>query len=217
LLVIGLLLGSVVRPHVALIELVAFAFALLMGRRTQARPGAITPSSVAKVAGLIVMLVVGAFLVNRTADLLAANDINASVDSALNTSTSRTAQGGSQFTPSDPRTPVGYGIASITILVRPFPFEAHAADQFVVSLEGLLLAVLAALSWRRLLTIPRRLRSDPYMTMAIVYILMFIFALGTVGNFGILARERTQLIPFVFVLLCVPAKARSRNRPLPAR
>jgi hypothetical protein len=205
LLVVGLLLGSVVRPHVALLELVAFAFALLIGRRAQARPGAITPAAVAKVAGLVVMLVVGAVLVNRTADLLAANDINASVDSALTNNVSRTALGGSQFTPSNPRTPIGYGIATVTILVRPFPFEAHATDQLMVSLEGLGLVVLAVLSWRRLLTIPRRLRSDPYVTMALIYILMFIFALGTVSNFGILSRQRAQVMPFVFVLLCVPA------------
>lgn len=205
LLIIGLLLGSLVRPHVALIELVAFAFALLIGRRVHARPGAITPASVAKIAGLIVMLVIGTFVVNRTADLLAANDINASVDSALTTNSTRTAQGSSRFNPSDPRTPIGYAIASVTILVRPFPFEAHAADQLMVAIEGLALMVLAAASWRRLLTIPRRLRSDPYMTMAIINIMMFIFALGTVSNFGILSRQRAQLVPFVFVLLCLPA------------
>lgn len=216
-MVIGLMLGSLVRPHISLMELLAFAFALLVGRRVNTRAGALTPGSVAKVAGLIVLVVVGAVLVNRTGDLLSSNDINGSVESALNTNSSRTAQGGSAFSASNPRQPVGYAIAAVTILVRPFPFEAHAIDQFGTALEGLGLIVLAALSWRRLVTIPGRLRSDPYVTMAIVYILMFIFALGTVGNFGILARERTQVIPFVFVLLCVPASARSRNRQVPAR
>src|SRR5207248_1344708 len=57
LLTIGLLLGSIVRPHVALIELVAFAFALLIGRRVNTRPGAITPGSIAKIAVLGIMLV----------------------------------------------------------------------------------------------------------------------------------------------------------------
>jgi hypothetical protein len=41
--------------------------------------------------------------------------------------------------------------------------------------------------------------------MSLIYILMFIFALGTVSNFGILARQRSQLMPFVFVPLCVTA------------
>jgi len=159
----------------------------------------------AKVAGLVVLVVLGGVLVNRTGDLLSSNDIETSVDAALATNIERTTQGGSQFSPANPRQPVGYAIAAVTIILRPFPFEAHAVDQLGVSLEGLGLIVLAALSWRRLLTIPRRLRSDPYVSMALVYILMFIFALGTVGNFGIVSRQRSQVMPFVFVLLSVPA------------
>jgi hypothetical protein len=208
LLVVGLLLGSIVRPHIVLMELVAFAFALLIGRRANTRPGAVTPGSVAKIAGLLVLLVLGGVLINRTADLLSSNDINASVDSALATNVNRTAQGGSQFTPSNPKQPVGYAIAAVTIMFRPFPFEAHAVDQLGVAIEGLGLMVLVGFSWRRLATIPRRLRSDPYVTMALIYILLFIFALGTVGNFGILSRQRSQVMPFVFVLLCVPPVVR---------
>jgi hypothetical protein len=223
LLAIGLLLGSIVRPHIALMELLGFAFALLIGRRSNARPGAITPGSVAKVAGLVILLLLGAVLVNRTGDLLSSNDVNASVDSALQRNSTQTAQGGSQFTASNPQQPVGYAIAAVTIMVRPFPFEAHAADQLGVALEGVFLIVLAAASWRRLLSIPRRLRSDPYVTMAVVYILLFIFALGTVSNFGILSRQRSQVMPFVFVLLCVPPLVQrrgasgGRERPKPER
>jgi hypothetical protein len=32
---------------------------------------------------------------------------------------------------------------------------------------------------------------------------MFIFGFGTIGNFGILARQRSQVMPFLFVLLAV--------------
>ncbi|HEU5306247.1 MAG TPA: hypothetical protein VFW97_02885, partial [Acidimicrobiia bacterium] len=208
---------------IALMELLGFAFALLIGRRSDARPGTITPGSVAKVAGLVILLLLGAVLVNRTGDLLSSNDVNASVDSALQRNSTQTAQGGSQFTASNPEQPVGYAIAAVTIMVRPFPFEAHAADQLGAALEGLGLIVLAAASWRRLLSIPRRLRSDPYVTMAVVYILLFIFALGTVSNFGILSRQRSQVMPFVFVLLCVPPLVQrrgasgGRERPKPER
>jgi hypothetical protein len=55
--------------------------------------------------------------------------------------------------------------------------------------------------------------------MAIAYVLMFVFAFGTVANFGILARQRVQLLPFVFALLAAPAVAagariRTRRRPV---
>jgi hypothetical protein len=41
----------------------------------------------------------------------------------------------------------------------------------------------------------------------VVYLLIFFFAFGTISNFGILARQRTQALPFVFVLLALyPSK-----------
>ena len=68
LLVVGSLLGSIVRPHISLLALVGFGFALLIGRPRAARAGTGTPAAVAKVAGLVVMLVIGGVLLNRTAD-----------------------------------------------------------------------------------------------------------------------------------------------------
>jgi hypothetical protein len=45
---------------------------------------------------------------------------------------------------------------------------------------------------------------------------MLIFVLGTINNFGILARQRSQLVPFVFVLLCVTvAKKVKETKPRP--
>ena len=56
------------------------------------------------------------------------------------------------------------------------------------------------------------------MTYAVVYLLMFFFAFGTIGNFGILARQRSQAMPFVFVLLCaVPGDPTERPRATPRR
>jgi hypothetical protein len=214
LLVLGSLAGSFVRPHVSLLLLMAFGVALLVGRR-KARPGAVTPGSVGKVAGLVVLLVLGAVLATRTADLLNANDITSgSIDTALSQSIARTSQGGSAFDPPSPKTPIGYAEATVTVLFRPFPIETSGLEGIATSIEGMFLAVLALASWKRLVSIPRRLRSDPYVTLAIAYTLMFIFAFGTIGNFGILARERSQLVPFVFVLLCIFPLPRVAKKPV---
>jgi hypothetical protein len=214
LLVLGSLAGSFVRPHVSLLLLMAFGVALLVGRR-KARPGAVTPGSVGKVAGLVVLLVLGAVLATRTADLLNANDITSgSIDTALSQSIARTSQGGSAFDPPSPKTPIGYAEATVTVLFRPFPIETNGLEGIATSIEGMFLAVLAIASWRRLLSIPRRLRSDPYVTLALAYTLMFIFAFGTIGNFGILARERSQLVPFLFVMLCIFPLPRVAKKPV---
>ena len=91
----------------------------------------------------------------------------------------------------------------------------------MTSIEAMGLLVLAILSWKRLKSIPKRIRPEPYVTLACSYILMFFFAFGTIGNFGILARERSQMMPYVFVLLSLTAVATStrekRAAPAPSR
>jgi hypothetical protein len=205
LLVVGLLLGSFVRPHISLMVLLAFGVALLIGRRVTTRPG-ITPSGLAKIAGLVVLIAIGGVVASRAASVLNVDDFSSSsISAALDTTAKNSGEGDSSFNAADPQNPVGYVEASVTILFRPFPFEVHGFEQVVASLESLFLLALVALSWRRLLAIPRRLLDWPYMTYAIIYLLMFFFAFGTIGNFGILARQRTQALPFLFVLIALPA------------
>lgn len=225
LLAVGLVMGSFVRPHVALLFVVAFGAALLVGRRAH-KAGALTPSGVAKAAGLVVLLVLGAVMASRTSSFLQANDINSTQGLVFDLS-QRTGQGGSAFTAPDPQNPVGYVVAVVTVLFRPFLFEASGTDMIVTSIEALFLLGLFAASWRRLLSIPRRLRSDPYLLLALAFIGIFVFLFGTISNFGILARERSVMMPFVFVLLSVnlpeprlrkpAAKGRSSPRQAPTR
>jgi hypothetical protein len=204
LLVLGLLTGGFVRPHVSLMFVMAFGFALLLGRRAD-KPDALTPSLIAKVAGLVVLLVIGGYLAARTGDVLNTSDFGSAVDAGLAKNASQTAYGGSEFAAADPTNPLGYGESAFTTLFRPFPFEANNFAALAASLEALLLLCLVVGSWRTLMTIPGRLRREPYLALAIAYMLMFFFVFGTIGNFGLLARERSMLMPFVFVLLCASA------------
>jgi hypothetical protein len=208
LLVLGLLLGSFVRPHVSLMALLAFGVALLIGRRETIRPG-VTPSSIAKVAGLVILIAIGGVVASRAADVLNVDDFSSSsINSALETNVGRTDEGGSTFTPANPQNPLGYVESAFTILYRPLPIEAHGAEQIATALEGVFLLGLTIASWRRLATVFGRLRSEPYVTYAVVYLLMFFFAFGTMSNFGIVARQRSQAIPFVFVLLSLALPTR---------
>ena len=110
---------------------------------------------------------------------------------------------------------MGYAQAAVTILFRPLPIEAHGTESMATALEGLFLLGLVLVSWRRLLSIPRRIRPEPYVALAVSFVLMFIFAFGTIANFGILARERSQMMPFLFILLSLTAITRTA-RPQPA-
>jgi hypothetical protein len=202
---LGLLGASFVRPHLALLALVAFVVALLVGRRHDVRD-TITPGFLAKMVGLVLVLVLGSVLVSRTQRLLDIEDFSSSsLDTATAEVTERTSEGDATFTPANPRSPIGFVEASVTVLFRPFPNEARGTEQLLSAAEGLFLVVLTVRSFRRLTTIPRRLRPQPYVTFALAYVLLWIMAFGVIGNFGILARQRTQMLPFYFVLLAVPA------------
>jgi hypothetical protein len=215
LLVIGLLAGSFVRPHVALLALLAFGIGLFVSRRETARAGVLTPSGVAKVAGLGIILLIGGVLVSRTDQLLGEGNTNTrtTVTSTFGRVRSQTSEGGSEFTPSDPKNPVGYVKGAVTVLFRPFPTEAHGFEQWLTAAEGVVLFGLFVTSRRRLGGLLRRLRDEPYYMVAIAYVAMFIYAFAAIGNFGILTRQRVQLLPFVFVLLAAPEVVRVARRP----
>lgn len=202
LMLIGFAAGSLVRPHVMLIVAVAFVVALAVGRRVS-RPG-VTPSSVATIAGLVLLVVIGTFLVGKTQSLVGRSGDATDFNSLLTETAIQTQQGTSAFSPPNPRSPIGYPVAVVTVLVRPFPFESSGLEQLVTSAEGVLLGLLLLVSWRRLFTIPKRLRNEPYVMFALVYVGVFVFAFAAIANFGILARERSMLVPMVFVLLALP-------------
>ena len=104
------------------------------------------------------------------------------------------------------------------VLIRPFPWEAHNAQALVTSVEGLSCSShwpgAAAASLRRL---PRRLKAS-YVLFCVLYSVAFVYAFSTFGNFGILARERVQVLPFVLALRLPPAPAwTGRPGPTPDR
>ena len=58
----------------------------------------------------------------------------------------QTAQGGSAFTPVPLTSPLGIPAAIITLLFRPFPWEAGNVQMLVQSAEGLVLLLLTVAS-----------------------------------------------------------------------
>ena len=56
----------------------------------------------------------------------------------------------------------------------------------------------------------------PYVAFALAYTAMFVLAFSAIGNFGLLTRQRTQVLPFVLVLLAVPAARRPVDDPATA-
>ena len=131
----------------------------------------------------------------------------------------RTAQGGSQFEAPDVDSPLGVASAAITVIARPFPWEATNLQTVLVGMESLALVGLLLASAKRLARLPLVMLRDPFVAFAAVYAIGFVVTFVNVENFGILARQRVQVLPLVFVLLCIPIPDRRDVQavPRPAR
>jgi hypothetical protein len=204
----ALWLGALVRPHVTGMAALGLVVAYLVARPPR-RLGALGP--IMKLIALVAVVAVAGLLLGQTSSYLKEKGIDPQdgVQGVLAESARRTGQGGSSFAaPSAITSPAKLPLAVVTILYRPFPFEAHNAQVAVTALESTLLLFLTVRRRRGIWQALRHPRRRPYVAFVVVYSLLFIYAFSSIANFGILARERTQLLPFFLVLLAIPAVRR---------
>ncbi len=210
LLALGAAGAGIVRPHVALLLFAGLVIAQLF------RPaGSGASDLLAKGAGILMLGGVALVLTRQSASLLGIDDLSwQAVSESVDWAAGQTTQGGSAFAPTPLDSPTGVLAAAVTVLFRPFPWEATNAQMLIQSLEGVFIALLTVKAWPRLRHLPRVMRHSPYVTFALGYSLAFIVAFSGFGNFGIIARQRVLLLPFFLVLLALPTadKVISRAR-----
>jgi hypothetical protein len=197
----GIGASLLVRPHLALIVFVGLMFALLM-RRAPARSYA---APLFRVVGLIVLLGLGLFLSSQTASFLGEPQLTAdSVTEQLSNTTTQTSDGGSEFTPVKVDNPVAMIPAFFTVFFRPLPIEVSSAQELASAMEGVMLLGLLYAARNRIRSIPRLIRVRPYVAFCIGYAFAFVFAFSSFANFGILARQRVQAVPFLLIAIALP-------------
>jgi hypothetical protein len=225
-LVPGLLGGwglAVVRPHFLLMVLVGVAAALAFrgpaarvddGEPVEAPPGRALVGRVA--AGVVLLALLPAILgsVERFFDIDGLN--LESANEVLDEVARRTSKGGGDFAPPDTATPAGFVVGVVTVVFRPFLWEARGAQLFT-AVEGLALIGVAAVAISRRWSAgwPRALWQQ-WCRFSLAYVLVFAWAFSVVGNFGILARQRSLMFPMLFVLIAATRRA-PRARPGPIR
>ncbi len=209
---VGLAGTALIRSHVAMAIFVAVSVGYVVRRSRGVSPFA----PVAKAIGLAALAGISVAVLSQVKDDLGIESLDVrSVQEQLATNQRNTTDGGSQFETTSDGSFASIPGSLVTILFRPWPFEASNLQNLIAALEGTLLAVLFFRSRRRLLAIPRQVRGHPYVVVVLVYTVLFAFAFSTFSNFGIVARQRVQLFPFVLVLLALPA-AGQRRAPAPS-
>ena len=67
-----------------------------------------------------------------------------------------------------------------------------------------LLLLVGVFSWRRLLNAPKLMLTVPYVVFAALCVVTFGVAFASIGNLGILVRQRSLVLPLVLMFWCLP-------------
>jgi hypothetical protein len=200
---------AAVRPHMAALFVLSFALAYLL----RLNDPLVKRSFVTWAVGLGLVFGGVGFILSTFSeeqgtgevaeDVSAIDRLLADTDEILERTDQITRRGGAEFE-SRPVESVGdYANALITVPFRPFVFEAHNRQAQLLGLESLLLMGLVIAATPRFLRGARTLLRTPYLAFTAIYTFGFIFAFANIANFGILSRQRSQLLPFLLVLLVV--------------
>lgn len=206
---IGLTGVFLVRPHIAMILAIGIPVALIV---------ALPRRSGAQVGGQLTMLLLAAvatwIVMGQAAEYLGLPALSPDgvkqyvVEQEANPN--RFEDNASNFEVTSVDSPLWAPMAFLTVLFRPFPWEAQNAQALVQSFDGILLAGIILFSARRLWAGLASVHREPFVAYAVITGTVLILALSTLGNFGLLARQRAMVLPFVFtVLVFAPVKARA--------
>jgi hypothetical protein len=196
---IGLGLTFAIRTAVGVIVLAATAVALMI------RPGNLRSPFTRPITWVILLppIVLGLVAAAGVAgDYLNVEEasVDALVDKYETTSTSLFEEGGSSFEAADPTSPTSVLTGVSTVLFRPFPWELGDPQAVLAGMESLFLIGLV------LFCLPRIGRAlalwrGGMVPAAIVFTVTLILPLTAVSNFGLLVRQRAQLLSILFLFL----------------
>lgn len=199
-LVIGMAGLALVRPHVAVIAFIALGAAMLIRNPGKAFTSHIKYSLVAGIFGALIF--VG---YSRVGVLLDLNSVSVegilSVLSAQAENEYLSGGGGSNFAVTAVGDPFWLPMALIAVFFRPFPWEASSVLVLAQSGESLLLAALVGFKLKNILRNVVFAPKNPMLVYVTVFLLLNVVVLSTLGNFGLLSRQRALLFPFLFVLV----------------
>lgn len=201
-----------VRPHMSLMAIVSLAFASLVSSLAGFKREDASKAFFVRIAAIALLIVGGTVAMTQLTAVLGGGESGeGGLEKVLERTKGQTSTGGSEFAPTAVSSPVDLPSAIVTVLFRPFPWEARNVNGIIAASEGALLAGLCFAGRRRLLSWARTCLSRPYLVYSATFVPVFIVAFSYVGNFGILARQRTQMLPLALTLIGMPVAAFRRN------
>lgn len=189
----GLGLAFALRPHVgAVLALAAMAASWF---QSWSRPGP------RRVIETVLAMVLAGVILSAMADQFGLDADLEGAQEFVAFRTGQTLEGGSRIGGA-PSGPAAIPMAFVNIWMRPFPWDVHNLMALFASLEVMFLLGYAILRRRSLLLALRHWRRDRLLAFGLPFLAGYTLMIGlTFANLGIIARQRSPLFPFVFLLL----------------
>jgi hypothetical protein len=202
LLILGAGLGfaGAIRPHVSALILGSLALTLVIAKSKSGL--GLSPFmrwTAVLVVGAGSALLVSFAASNFNIDLT--GDVGGSVDEFVSTVEGNTAKGGSEVEGGAVTGPQDIPGAALRVLFRPLPYEAHNMQAMASALESSVLLLIVLWRFPKIIRNIPRSRRDPYALMSLVMTFGFIIMFSPFLNLGLMARERSQILPFLAVVV----------------
>lgn len=185
----GVAIMLLVRPHIALMALIALALTLLLGRNTsllmRVGLGAVVLAGIGSVAGLVEGTVSGLSLSSTD-----------SVAEFIESKSTVSEESGGDLNIIGAAFPVKL----FSLLFRPFFIDANGVFGYVASLENVVLLVVIFTLVRRFKTALGVARSAMFARFALLFFVMLTFLLAMVNyNVGLGLRQKMMMMPALLV------------------
>jgi hypothetical protein len=196
----------VVRPHLLALVTLAAGVAYLTGRLRSSSSGA--GALLSRPGGAVIIALLMVFTVSQGAKFLGIDSLSLdSIQAELDEQTERSAQGGSEFdNGGNSLNPIYLPRGAATVLLRPFPWETDSPLQLISSLESAMLGALIVARLGSVRLSLSRARRFPFLIYAWTLTLAYSMTFSSFANFGLLVRQRSLVLPALFVLLVLDAR-----------
>jgi hypothetical protein len=188
---------GLVRIHIVALFAGALFFTALIARPNMRPPGfALRRLLVVGLVAASGVVAIGAFQDRFGTDLLNTSDVEAFGDDVADrTSRGSVVEGGPVRSPAD------IPDAMVLVLFRPFVWEADNSEVLMSALETSF--VLGLVIWKlpAMLRNRHRWRANALVVFSTFYVFAFSVAFSAIRNLGIIARQRTQVLAFLLIVV----------------
>jgi hypothetical protein len=200
----GAVITGLVRPHITFLIIVSAAVGVTLASR---RAASVSLGRRVVTLGIVGIAMVAVIPV--TLQLIDPTGTRSFIDAANTRADFNvefyqpgvSAAGGSTFATSTVRSPLDVPRAVVTVLFRPFPWEVRSPTQALAALEAAVIGIASVAAGWSVLTGRAKFNRTPLTLTALTYTLVFSIAFVSLGNFGLLVRQRMQVVGFLLVVL----------------